>query len=83
MKKFWILWSFLCSILILSALAACGQTEPAAEASGLTDVPVAAEPSSSSAETDSVVSSSAIDTSDLTLIGETGRPQFLNAYASW
>ena len=24
-----------------------------------------------------------IDTSDLTLIGQTGRPQFLNAYASW
>ncbi|GJM41826.1 MAG: hypothetical protein DHS20C20_21080 [Ardenticatenaceae bacterium] len=24
-----------------------------------------------------------IDTSDLTLIGQTGRPQLLNAYASW
>ena len=32
------------------------------------EVPVEAEP---------------IDTSDLTLIGTTGRPQFLNAYASW
>ncbi|KAA3664715.1 MAG: hypothetical protein DWQ04_04290 [Chloroflexi bacterium] len=30
-----------------------------------------------------IVAEPTIDTSDLTLIGNTGRPQLLNAFASW
>ncbi|MEM7333750.1 MAG: hypothetical protein AAF490_16805 [Chloroflexota bacterium] len=65
------------------ALAACG---------GQTAVEVEAEPEVSSAveetvveEEEVVVEAAAVahDPFDLTLIGNTGRPQFLNAYASW
>ncbi len=81
MKRFF----SLCLILITAvfALAACG---------GETAVNVEVEPEVSSAPEEAevveevVVEEAAIvehDPNDLTLIGNTGRPQFLNVYASW
>ena len=77
------LFSF-CLILLTAvfALSACG---------GETAVSVETEPEVSSAVEETVVeedegvdvSTSSHDPYNLSLIGNTGRPQFLNAYASW
>ena len=73
MKQIWTLLILLCSTAVL--LAACGRSQ-VIEDVALADVadpaPVVDEPANNP-----------IDTTDLTLIGRTGRPQFLNAYASW
>jgi hypothetical protein len=69
MKRFW----YPLFLLFITFLAvACGGTTSSS--------PV--EETAVSGEADTAVVNTA-NTNDLTLIGETGRPQLLNAYASW
>jgi hypothetical protein len=59
-------------------LAACAPTAAPVEPATAVEEPVV------ESEPEAVeVEQAAIDTSDLTLIGNTGRPQFLNSFASW
>lgn len=57
-------------LLAVLSLAACGGAEPA--------VPAAEPPTPIP-----TVDPAEVDPNDFTLVGQTGRPQFLNAYASW
>lgn len=61
-------------LLMMLTLAACASSEPAAE--------IAAEPTASIAPIPTV-DAAEVDANDLTLVGNTGRPQFLNAFATW
>lgn len=67
MKRFW----YILFLFLLAFVAvACG---------GTTNAPLVEEVAAES----EAVASNPVNTNDLTLIGETGRPQFLNAFASW
>ena len=79
MKRIWPIFIFLCSTAVL--LAACSGSQVADEVILAGEVETAVDPAPAADEAELV--SDPIDTTDLTLIGETGRPQFLNAYASW
>ena len=61
----------------LLILAACAPTTAPVAPAVIEEPVIESEPEIVEAE------SAAIDTSDLTLIGNTGRPQFLNSFASW
>ncbi|WP_420631403.1 hypothetical protein [Candidatus Leptofilum sp.] len=77
MKRLWTLLLLLCSTAVF--LIACSDNQ-AAEAVVPTESPETATITVPPTAPPEEVS---IDTSDLTLIGQTGRPQLLNVYASW
>lgn len=75
MKRFWTLLMLLCSTAVF--LMACSDNQ-AAEAVVPTDAPgtaVGFTPEANQTASGPIT--------DLSLIGQTGRPQLLNAYASW
>lgn len=72
MKRFWTLWILLCSTAVF--LTACStQTAEAVVPIAVQNTAVAPTPTTPLPAT----------SSELSLIGQTGRPQLLNAYASW
>ena len=77
MKRIWTLFILLGTTAVF--LAACGGSQIVENVALAEDVATAVD----TAVTADEPVSSPIDTADLMLIGETGRPQFLNAYASW
>ncbi|MBK8906154.1 MAG: hypothetical protein IPM53_33555 [Anaerolineaceae bacterium] len=86
MKRIWIFWLFWASTAVF--LAACSSRAPEAIPSP-TQLPATA---MATATTMAAATTTAVPTepttnttnpNDLDLIGQTGRPQFLNAYASW
>ncbi|WP_420644703.1 hypothetical protein [Candidatus Leptofilum sp.] len=79
MKRFWTFFLLLCSTAVF--LIACSDNQTA-EAMVPTEAPEVA------ATTAPTIAPSVIEDTDsgnsgLALIGQTGNPQFLNAYASW
>lgn len=75
MKRIWTFFLFLASTAVF--LIACGSSQAPEN-----PTPTAA-PAAAATVVPNEPATSAVNPSDLSLIGQTGRPQFLNAYASW
>lgn len=79
MKRLWTLLILVCSTAVF--LVACSDNQ-AAEAVVPTEPPSEA-PTLAPPTSPPPVEQASTVSSDLTRIGQTGNPQFLNAYASW
>lgn len=70
MKRIWVLWAALLATAVFLAACSAATNDRTAEV----ETAVAALPTATGAS---------VAITDLSQIGATGRPQFLNAYASW